>query len=221
MRMINLRGQVSGIADIAVRLLMTRSVDVLRWAMGAVFLGFGVLKFFPGVSPAANLAVTTTHILTLGLVPDSVALIGVAALECTIGVLLLVGGRVLKLALLLLVPELVGILSPAVLLHARLFSGPGGAPTLEAQYVLKDVILVGATMVIAANMIRTSRRTRIVSTRQKLEIVLAGLREECPLAELCETHGIAETEYEAWKNEVLAAAAAIARAQNSAPAPSN
>ena len=51
---------------------------------------------------------------------------------------------------LLLGVQLIGILSPLVLLTARLFDGPHGAPTLEGQYVLKDVILVAAALVIAA-----------------------------------------------------------------------
>lgn len=62
-------------------LLAARSTTVLRVAMGAVFLGFGALKFVPGLSPAQDLAVTTTRILTFGLVPDPVALVGVALLE--------------------------------------------------------------------------------------------------------------------------------------------
>jgi hypothetical protein len=45
----------------------------------------------------------------------------------------------------LLAIELVGILAPLVLLPARLFSGPHGAPTLEGQYALEDVILVAAS----------------------------------------------------------------------------
>jgi hypothetical protein len=40
-------------------------------------------------------------------------------------------------------------LSPAVLLAGRLFAGPHHMPTLEGQYVLKDVILVAVAMVIA------------------------------------------------------------------------
>jgi putative oxidoreductase len=36
-----------------------------------------------------------------------------------------------------------------VLLTGRMFAGPHHMPTLEGQYVLKDVILVTATMVIA------------------------------------------------------------------------
>ena len=31
--------------------LVRHSIDVLRVAMGLVFLGFGVLKFFPGSAP--------------------------------------------------------------------------------------------------------------------------------------------------------------------------
>ncbi len=121
---------------------------MLRISLGAVFLGFGVLKYLPGVSPAQDLAVTTTRLLTFGLIPDSVALVLVATLECVIGVLLL-SGRWLRVALGLLAVELVGILSPVALLPARLFAGPGHGPTLEGQYVLKDVILAAAVLVIA------------------------------------------------------------------------
>ncbi len=37
----------------------------------------------------------------------------------------------------------------------RLFAGPFGAPTLEGQYVLKDVILLAATIVMAAEVLRS------------------------------------------------------------------
>lgn len=200
---------------------------LLRMSLGAVFLGFGVLKFFPGVSPAQDLAVTTTRLLTLGLVPDAAALVGVAVLECTIGVCLLVGGRLLRPALVLLVPQLAGILSPLVLLPHRLFAGPHHAPTLEGQYVLKDVILAAAVLVVAVAARRTvttaaaastAAAPRVVSTREKLDIVLAGLREECPLGELCATHGIDVSDYRAWELEVLEASAAIAAARAAAPA---
>jgi len=53
-------------------------------------------------------------------------------------------------AVYLLVIQLAGILSPIVLLPGRLFSGAGIAPTLEGQYVLKDIIIVGAALVLAA-----------------------------------------------------------------------
>ncbi len=133
----------------AQRWLIAHSIAILRVSMGAVFLLFGALKFFPGVSPAQGLVEKTIDILTLGLVPGAVALVLVATLECVIG-LCLISGRAVRGAVYLLGIQLIGILSPLVLLTARLFDGPHGAPTLEGQYVLKDLILVAAAMVIAA-----------------------------------------------------------------------
>jgi putative oxidoreductase len=131
------------------RWLVAHSIAILRVSLGAVFLGFGVLKFFPGVSPAQNLVESTTHLLMLGLIPGGVALVIVATMECIIG-LCLVTGRAMRGAVYLLGAQLIGILSPLVLLTSRLFHGPHGAPTLEGQYVLKDVIIVGAALVLAA-----------------------------------------------------------------------
>jgi uncharacterized membrane protein YphA (DoxX/SURF4 family) len=131
---------------------MRYSITALRISLGAVLLGFGILKYFPGVSPAEGIVLATTHLLSLGLVPavvpSGVAVALVGTLECAIGVLLL-SGRWLRLAMVLLPIQLAGIISPAVLLPGRLFAGPHHMPTLEGQYVLKDVILVAAAMVIA------------------------------------------------------------------------
>ncbi|MEA2234184.1 MAG: hypothetical protein QOD83_4000 [Solirubrobacteraceae bacterium] len=147
-----LAGRLDRLESIAHRWLVAHSIMLLRLSLGAVFLGFGVLKLFPGVSPAENLVKATTDVLTFGLIPGSVALAGVAVLECVIGLMLIAGGRALRGAIYLLTIQLVGILSPVVLLTARLFSGPHHAPTLEGQYVLKDVILVAATLVLAATL---------------------------------------------------------------------
>ena len=134
------------------RWLMRYSIIALRISMGAVYFVFGILKYFPGVSPAQDLALATTHLLSFGLVPavipSGVAMALIATLECAIGLLLL-AGRWLRPAICLLGAPLTGILSPAVLLAGRLFAGPHHMPTLEGQYVLKDVILVAAAMVIA------------------------------------------------------------------------
>ena len=131
------------------RWLVAHSIAILRVSLGAIFLGFGLLKFFPGVSPAQNLVESTTNILMLGLIPGGVALVIVATMECIIG-LCLVTGRAMRGAIYLLSVQLVGILSPLVLLPGRLFHGPHGAPTLEGQYVLKDLMIVGAALVMAA-----------------------------------------------------------------------
>lgn len=205
--------------------LVRHSVVVLRVAVGAVFLGFGVLKYFPGISPAENLTKTTTHLLTFGLVPGGVSIIAIATLECFIGVCL-ISGKGMRLAMWLLAIEFVGILSPIVLLPGRLFAGPHNAPTLEGQYVLKDVILVGAGMVIAAATFRGGRLIRgdlppatplrtgaPLNAEQKLRIVLDGFTDERLVRELCRRHGISEAEFYDWRSTSLAGATqALARA---------
>jgi uncharacterized membrane protein YkgB len=139
--------------------LVRHSITALRVTVGAVFLGFGFLKFFPGVSPAQDLAVRTIHALTFGLVPWRVGIVAIATLECFIGICLL-ANRWMRVAVWVLAGELVGVLAPLVLLTGRLFSGPYDAPTLEGQYVLKDVILVAAGMAIAAGTFRGGHLVR-------------------------------------------------------------
>ncbi|ONI68750.1 DoxX family protein [Kribbella sp. ALI-6-A] len=123
-----------------------RSVDILRISLGLIFLGFGLLKFFPGASPAEALVMRTLDTLTLGVVEGRNAVLLTALMECFIG-LTLITGRFLRTGLLVLGMALVGIMSPLVLFFGDLFPG---APTLEAQYVLKDVVLAAAGLVIAA-----------------------------------------------------------------------
>jgi putative oxidoreductase len=144
------------------RWLITHSINLLRVSLGVVFLGFGFLKFFPMVSPAEQLVMDTTLMLTFDLIPGSIAIIVIAVLECVIGLWLL-SGRALRGVMYLLAIELVGILTPVVLLGDRLFSGPHNAPTLQGQYVLKDVILVAAVLVVAA----TVRGGRLTDGRQR------------------------------------------------------
>jgi len=67
---------------------VAHSVAVLRVAVGLVFLGFGILKYFPGVSPAQNITEATTHILFFGLIPGRVCMI-LATLESFIGAALM------------------------------------------------------------------------------------------------------------------------------------
>lgn len=150
---------------IAHRWLVHHSIGVLRVTMGLMFLAFGALKFVPGASPAEELAVTTTRMLTFGIVPDALGLVLIAALECGIGLSLILG-RGMRVTIYLLALELLGILSPLVLLTERLFPAPWHTPTLEGQYVLKDIVLVGAAMVVAT----TFRGARIALAQQTAPI---------------------------------------------------
>lgn len=151
------------------RWLVANSIAILRVSLGLVFLVFGALKFFPGMSPIEGLATRTTEALTFGLVPAGAGLAAIAALECAIG-LCFVTGRFLRVGVWLMGAQMLGAMSPLVLFPGELFAGPEGAfaPTLAAQYIVKDVVLVAAAAVIAA----TWTGARIVAEPRSLQSTL-------------------------------------------------
>jgi len=136
--------------DVRITRWMARyGVVTLRVALGLVFLWFGALKFFANLSPAQTLAVKTIDVLTLGLVPGAVSLVLLATLECAIG-LGLISGRFMRPTLLLLAFQMVGAASPLLLFPGEVFTAFPYAPTLEGQYIIKNVVLVSAGLVIGA-----------------------------------------------------------------------
>lgn len=124
-------------------------VLLLRVSLGIVFLWFGALKFFPGLSPAQDLATRTLDILSFGLVPASVAIPLLAAWECLIGIGLIFG-LWMRATLFLLFMQMIGTVTPLFLFPGEAFTRFPYAPTLEGQYIIKNLVLVGAGIVIGA-----------------------------------------------------------------------
>lgn len=147
--------------------LVRNSISLLRVSLGLVFLVFGALKFFSGLSPIEELATRTTTALTFGLIPPDVGLAMIAALEVAIG-LCFVTGRFLRVGVWLMGAQMLGAMSPLVLFPGELFAGPLYAPTLVAQYIIKDIILVAAAMVIAS----TWSGARIVAEPRSMQSTL-------------------------------------------------
>lgn len=136
--------------DVRITAALARiAVPSLRIALGVIFLWFGALKFFPGASPAETLAARTVEQLTLGVVRADLALLILAAWESVIGIGLIVG-RWLRAILLLLAVQMVGTFTPLVLFPAETFTVFPIAPTLEGQYIIKNLVIIGAAMVVGA-----------------------------------------------------------------------
>lgn len=136
--------------DVGITHWMARhGVVILRVALGVVFLWFGFLKFFPDLSPAQTLAVKTMDVLTFGILPASVSLVLLATLECAIG-LGLISGKLMRLTLFLLAFQMVGAASPILLFPTEVFTAIPYAPTLEGQYIIKNIVLISAGLVIGA-----------------------------------------------------------------------
>ena len=149
------------------RWLVVNSIALLRTSLGLIFLAFGALQFFPGLSPIEGLATRTTTALTFGVIPPDAGLVMIAALECAIG-LCFVMGRFLRVGVWLMGAQMIGAMSPLVLFPGELFTGPSHAPTLAAQYIIKDIILVAAAMVIAS----TWTGARIVAEPRSMKSTL-------------------------------------------------
>jgi uncharacterized membrane protein YphA (DoxX/SURF4 family) len=125
-------------------------VATLRVTLGVVFFWFGILEFFPGLSPARTLAVKTIDVLTLGHLPAGASLVLLATLECTIGLVGLISGKFMRLTLLLLAFQMIGAVSPLLLFPGEVFTQFPYAPTLEGLYIIKNPVLVSAGVVIEA-----------------------------------------------------------------------
>ena len=63
----------------------------LRLALALIYLWFGILKFFPGLSPAEGLAGQTIEVLSMHLISATTAIFILAIWETLIGIGLLTG----------------------------------------------------------------------------------------------------------------------------------
>ena len=124
-------------------------VLLLRISLGIVFFWFGFLKFFPGLSPAQDLATRTIEILTFGLLRPQLSIYILATWECLIG-LGLITGWFMRATLLLLFLQMMGTITPIFFFPAEVFTRIPYAPTLEGQYIIKNMVLISAGLVIGA-----------------------------------------------------------------------
>lgn len=129
--------------------MQRNGITLLRISLGIIFLWFGVLKFFPGLSPAQGLATRTISVLSFGLIPPEVSINILAVWECLIGIGLL-AGKYLRTILFLLFTQMLGTITPVLLFPAEVFTRIPYAPTLEGQYIIKNLVLISAGIVIGA-----------------------------------------------------------------------
>lgn len=114
---------------------------LLRLSLGIVFIWFGALKFL-GMSPAAELVKRTVYWLDPGIF---VPLLG--WWEVAIGVCLLIK-PLIRVAILLLFLQMPGTMLPLILLPDVCFTQFPIGLTLEGQYIIKNLILISAGLVI-------------------------------------------------------------------------
>ncbi|WP_221451811.1 DoxX family membrane protein [Pedobacter sp. AK013] len=126
-------------------------INILRICLGIIFIWFGLLKFFPGVSAAEEIAGRTILKLTFGLVKPSTSMPILAIWECIIG-LGLVTKAWLRLTLVLLYMQMAGTFLPLIFFPHETFHHSVLVPTLLGQYIIKNFVLISGGILIGATL---------------------------------------------------------------------
>lgn len=129
-------------------------MPLARFSIFVVFFWFGFLKVI-GLSPASGL-VQELFYKTISFMQFESFLIGFGVFECLIGLLFLIKG-VERVVIPLLFIHLGTTLGPLVLLPSMMWSG-FMVPTMEAQYIIKNILIVALAISIASNLSPLSER---------------------------------------------------------------
>ena len=142
--------------DRSISMVMRRwGTTALRLSLGVIFVWFGLLKPL-GISPAAPLVIATVDWPPLFDAEVWVSVIG--WWEVAIGVSFLFH-RTIRIAIGLLALQMVGTLLPLVILPEVTFQEgrlPYG-PTMEGQYIIKNLLIISAALVIGGTLRKTER----------------------------------------------------------------
>lgn len=135
--------------DIKITRWMARySLKVLRLGLGVIFVWFGALKLFPGLSPAEDLVRNTIYFVD----PD-IFLPILAIWEVLIGLGFLLGfftHKFERLTILLLFLQMPGTALPLILLPEVVWVRFPFVLTLEGQYIIKNLAIIGSALALGA-----------------------------------------------------------------------
>lgn len=128
-------------------------IQFLRISLGIIFIWFGLLKPL-GLSPASELVARTVY-----WVDPAWFIPFLGWWEVLIGLGLLIR-PFNRAAILLLFLQMPGTILPLFLLPDACWVRIPYAPTLEGQYIIKNLVLISAAIVVGGTVRDTSRPTR-------------------------------------------------------------
>lgn len=125
------------------------SDEIGRIALAIIFVWFGTLKVI-ALSPANGLVGMLLDQTFLSIIPYDIFLVGFGMVEVCIGLLFLIP-RLERVAILLLLVHMVTTVLPLFILPAVAWQS-FLVPTLEGQYILKNVALIALALGIGAHL---------------------------------------------------------------------
>lgn len=130
--------------------LNKNNITLLRVSIGIIFFWFGFLKYFHGLSPAEEIAIRTIDDLTFHLLPEKIIIYGLATWEVMIGIGMLFN-LFMKFTLVILLLHMLGTFTPLFLYTNEIFTVFPIALTLEGQYIVKNIVIIAAALIIGIN----------------------------------------------------------------------
>lgn len=129
--------------------MAVNGIYLLRISIGIIFFWFGFQKFFPGISSAEDLATRTIDVLSFGIVQAPYSMPILATWETLIGLGFLTG-KFFRTTIVLLYLQMAGTIFPLFVFPDETFYMVPLVPTIEGQYIIKNIIILSAALVILA-----------------------------------------------------------------------
>lgn len=120
---------------------MQNTIKLMRLSLGIIFVWYGILKFFPTLSPAEDLAIKTIDIMFFHLIDGSLSIKLLAILEVAIGIGFL-SGYYTKLVTIIFLGHMLCTFAPLFILPELSFTHAPYAFTLVGQYIVKNIVFI-------------------------------------------------------------------------------
>ena len=138
----------------SIKIMRNASRIAIRVSFGIIFIWFGILKPLH-LSPAEGLLKATVVWLPFGSADNWLIIIGWR--EVIIGICFLFQ-KTTRIAIILLLTQMIGTFMPLVFLPEVTFQGNNVLlPTLEGQYIIKNLIIISAALVLGGEINRPKK----------------------------------------------------------------
>ncbi|MCT7536680.1 DoxX family membrane protein [Aliarcobacter butzleri] len=129
---------------------MQNTIKLMRLSLGIIFVWYGMLKFFPTLSPAEDLAIRTIDIMFFHLIDGSLSIKLLAILEVAIGIGFL-SGYYTKLVTIIFLGHMICTFASLFILPEFSFTQAPYAFTLVGQYIVKNIVFILVGIIIYQN----------------------------------------------------------------------
>ena len=136
---------------------MQNTIKLMRLSLGIIFVWYGMLKFFPTLSPAEDLAIKTIDIMFFHLLDETLSIKLLAILEVGIGLGFL-SGFYTKVVTIIFLSHMVCTFAPLFILPELSFNQAPYAFTLVGQYIVKNIVFILVGVLIYQNELKKNQK---------------------------------------------------------------